>query len=82
MQRIGVRMRGICVRMRGWGENAGDLGGNVGNGVGMRGIRVKMWGRGVGNISLVLRLSCNDPNQRYYLNGILTCGPIVLILFQ
>ena len=79
MQRIGLRMRGICVRMREWGENAGDLGGNVGYGVG---IRVRMRGRGVGNISLVLRFSCNDPNQRYYLNGMLTCGPIVLILFQ
>ena len=28
------------------------------------------------------RFSNNDPNQQYYLNGICTCGPSVLILFQ
>ena len=34
------------------------------------------------NQGLMLRFSCNDPNQRYYLNGMWTCGPSVLILFQ
>ena len=31
---------------------------------------------------LMLRFSSNDPNQRCYLNGMWTCGPSVLILFQ
>ena len=31
---------------------------------------------------LILRFSCNDPKQRYYLNGTWTCGLSVLILFQ
>ena len=31
---------------------------------------------------LMLRFSCNDPNQWYYLNGMRTCGPSVMILFQ
>ena len=31
---------------------------------------------------LMLRFSCNDPNQRHYLNGMWMCGPTALILFQ
>ena len=34
-----------------------------------------------GNQTL-LSFSCTDPKQRYYLNGIWTCGSSVLILFQ
>ena len=30
----------------------------------------------------MLRFSSNDPNQRYYLNGMWKCGPSVLILCQ
>ena len=30
----------------------------------------------------MLRFTCNDPKQPYYLNGIWTCGPSVLMLFQ
>ena len=28
----------------------------------------------------MLSISRNDPNQRYYLNGIWTCGPPVMIV--
>ena len=28
----------------------------------------------------MLRFSRNDPNQRYYLNGMWTCGPPVMIV--
>ena len=28
---------------------------------------------------LMLRFSCNDPNQRYYLNGMWTCGSSELL---
>ena len=40
-------------------------------------LETKPWYQG-----FMLRFSCNDPKQRYYLNGIWTCGPSVLILFQ
>ena len=29
-----------------------------------------------------VKVSYNDPKQRYYLNGMRTCGPSVMILFQ
>ena len=29
---------------------------------------------------LMLSFSCNDPDKRYYLNGMWTCGPPVMIL--
>ena len=29
---------------------------------------------------LMLRFSCIDRNQRYYLNGVWTCGPPVMIV--
>ena len=75
MQGMEVGMREIGVGMRGMV-------------VGMRGIRVGMRiFYQIRNIKLryqclMLMFSCNDPNQRYYLNGMWKYGPSVLILLR
>ena len=90
---IGLTNSAICKSRNGESGNGtkGMQGMEVGMreiGVGMRGIRVGMRiFYQIRNIKLryqclMLMFSCNDPNQRYYLNGMWKYGPSVLILFR